>query len=257
MEYREHDPESMSLSELRETVNSADREILAAFIKRMDAVEYIGRYKRRNGMALEDTERERKLIEDKRLDDAPYAEYTKKLLLGLISLSKTYQRHSLNLYLTGMSAEDKAQTAASLEKETDRQAVETDVILKDRAAAAVSEIYASEGEEGYIEREREALSIAAEHGGLIVSAGADILSRADNADIMHASGYIVFLDVPLSRLVKMKFDDDPKIKNSDDITRLYYERIVTYKSTADLIIDPESPDSIARVLEFMKEKGML
>ena len=57
--------------------------------------------------------------------------------------------------------------------------------------------------------------------------------------------------------MKLKYNDDPRINSSDDITRLYYERIVALKSNADIILDPESPDTVAKILEFMREKAMI
>lgn len=248
--------EYLNLPALREIVNSADRDILEAFKRRMDAVEYIGRYKRKNALPIEDAEREKSIIADKIHDDSLYREYEKKLLFELMSLSKSYQRRSLNVYLTGMSADDKKITAEMLERETSRQAVDTDIIIRDRAEADLAQIIENESESGYASREKEALLIVAEHGSLVVSAGAGILSGQDNVRVMRSSGYIVFLDVPLTRLLKMKYED-PRITSSDDITRLYYERIVDYKSTADIILDPEAPDFTARLIEFMRGKELL
>lgn len=249
--------ENMDIKGLREVINSADTEILAAFSKRMEAVKYIGRYKRRNALQIEDTEREKKLIEDKHLENTEFAEYSKKLLKGLISLSKAYQKRALNIYLTGMSEEDKHITAQMLENETSRQAVDTDVIVCDRAEATMQEIFSAEGEDGFLLREHEALTIAAEHGGLIVETGAGIFSRAENAQLMRASGYIVFLDVPLNRLLRGDHKGDVRISTSDDVTRLYYERIVEYKKNADIILDPDAPDFAVRLIEFMREKILI
>lgn len=252
--------DDLNINELRERIDALDRAILSAFEKRMETVALIGRYKRKNALPLEDPAREKSMLEKYFPDPASsdeFSAFSQQLLLELISISKTYQRKALNLYLTGMPASGKSETAQALEKHTKKQAIDTDIIVSDRAGRSIEQIFEDEGEEGFRIREHEALMIAAEHGSLIVATGGGILTRAENIDMMRKSGYIVFLDVPLDRLLKSPITGRPLISSEDDVTRLYYERIVDYKTNADMVIDPETPDFMARLLEFMRDRELI
>ena len=53
----------MDLQELREEINGIDREIVELYLKRMETAEAIGAWKRENGTAVRDPERERQLLD--------------------------------------------------------------------------------------------------------------------------------------------------------------------------------------------------
>ena len=53
----------MDLQELRKEIDRIDREIVELYLKRMETAEAIGAWKRKNGMAVRDPERERQLLD--------------------------------------------------------------------------------------------------------------------------------------------------------------------------------------------------
>lgn len=53
----------MEINEIRERINKIDSQMAELFVKRMEAVKDVAAYKSERGLAIEDAERERKLIE--------------------------------------------------------------------------------------------------------------------------------------------------------------------------------------------------
>jgi monofunctional chorismate mutase len=53
----------MEINEIRETINQIDSQMAELFVKRMEAVSKVAEFKSERGLAIEDTDRERSLIE--------------------------------------------------------------------------------------------------------------------------------------------------------------------------------------------------
>lgn len=85
--------EGMNLEELRKTIDAVDRKILDLFKDRMTVSAEIARFKKANGMAVLDVDREKDKLDKiaKNVEDE-LAAYTSKLYLTLADLSKAYQR---------------------------------------------------------------------------------------------------------------------------------------------------------------------
>ena len=85
----------MELSEIRAEIDEADRQLIAAFTKRMDCSKRVAEYKHENGMPVFDPERER-LILDKAEKQAGSYGYSARLLYSTImELSRALQHDML------------------------------------------------------------------------------------------------------------------------------------------------------------------
>ncbi len=82
----------MNLEEIRNEIDSIDDEILALFIKRMEATKHVAEYKKENNLPILNSQRERKIISrvTKGLADN-MATYTKILFTTLFDLSRSNQ----------------------------------------------------------------------------------------------------------------------------------------------------------------------
>ena len=82
------------LDKLRGQIDEADREIAAAFEKRMRCAEGVARYKREHGMAVLDASREEALLKKRAeaLKNKEYSHWARRLFRFLMKLSREYQR---------------------------------------------------------------------------------------------------------------------------------------------------------------------
>lgn len=82
------------LEEARKIINEADKEIVIAFKKRMEAVKEVINYKMANNLSILDSSREQ-IVKEKNLallDDPILAPYYLELLDTILKVSKDYQK---------------------------------------------------------------------------------------------------------------------------------------------------------------------
>lgn len=86
----------MELRELREQIDSIDRELVELFKKRMNVSAGVAEYKRQTGMNVLDASRERALLDKvSELSGEEFEEYTRTLYATILDLSRSYQHKRL------------------------------------------------------------------------------------------------------------------------------------------------------------------
>lgn len=83
----------MEIKEIREEIDSIDKELVALFLRRMDCSAKVAKYKRENGLPILDPKREEELL--KRISaqaGAEFEQYAKKLYFTILELSREYQQ---------------------------------------------------------------------------------------------------------------------------------------------------------------------
>ena len=78
----------------REIINEVDKEMIALFIKRMEAAKLVAEYKKENNMPILDSKRE-ELLKEKNLgilDNKDLEQYYLTFLEGMLTASKDYQK---------------------------------------------------------------------------------------------------------------------------------------------------------------------
>ncbi len=142
-----------------------------------------------------------------------------------------------NIVLTGMPASGKSTVGRLLAKDLDRELVDTDTLIEERAGKPIPEIFAQHGEVYFRDLETEVIKDVAKRNGIIVSTGGGAILRRENVSALKENGRIYFIDRPLSAL--MPTEDRPLASTKEAITKRYNERYGIYKSTADVIIDAD------------------
>ncbi len=86
------------LDKAREIINRVDKEMGALFQQRMDAVRMVARYKKENGLPIENTARESAVIENnvKNITDDDYKSYYTNFLKNNMELAKSFQHRLLD-----------------------------------------------------------------------------------------------------------------------------------------------------------------
>ncbi|MBO5203141.1 MAG: prephenate dehydratase [Clostridia bacterium] len=86
----------MELTELRDQIDSIDRELVELFKRRMNVSAQVAEYKRRTGMNVLDSSRERALLNKvSELSGEEFEEYTRTLYATILDLSRSYQHKKL------------------------------------------------------------------------------------------------------------------------------------------------------------------
>ena len=87
----------MNLEECRKEIDSIDKELVELFTRRMNVAKEVAAYKKETGMAVYDSERERKLLEKVEENAGEeYGDYARRLYGSILDLSRTYQSKALS-----------------------------------------------------------------------------------------------------------------------------------------------------------------
>ena len=87
----------MKLEEIRNEIDSIDKELVSLFIRRMNCAEQVAKYKKENNLPILDASRERALLNKiSDLAGEEFEEYTRTLYSTILSLSRSYQHKATN-----------------------------------------------------------------------------------------------------------------------------------------------------------------
>ncbi len=155
-----------------------------------------------------------------------------------------------NIILCGFMGCGKSTVGALLAKKNGMSFIDLDSYIEKKQNKTVSEIFEESGEEHFRMLEREAARELSEKRGIILAAGGGTLTFRENVDILHKSGIIILLDVPVEKIAsRLKNDTTRPLLNREDrenaMRELYNKRLPLYRGAADIIINADqSPMSI-------------
>ena len=87
----------MKLEEIRNEIDSIDKELVSLFIRRMNCSAQVAEYKKANGLPVLDASRERALLNKiSDLSGEEFEEYSRTLYSTILSLSRSYQHKATN-----------------------------------------------------------------------------------------------------------------------------------------------------------------
>jgi 3-dehydroquinate synthase len=180
-------------------------------------------------------------------------------------------RYAERIILIGPMGSGKSAVAAQLAHYLNWPVIETDQEIVRAAGRTIPEIFASEGEAGFRERERLALVEAITRRGVIISTGGGITEHPENVELMREHGWIVFLDAqPETSLERVRAEargSDPAslrplLAGGDPLARLreLYERRRPSYTIADQTIatnDLSAPEAAATIAGWLIGHGRL
>ncbi len=134
--------------------------------------------------------------------------------------------------------------------------IDIDQVLIERTGVTISHIFEVEGEEGFRDRESRLLKEISAMSNVVVSTGGGIVTRAENCELMHDNGTLVYLDVPLrvlwNRLKDCQHRPLLQVENPrDKVVQLMQERTPLYLKSADihLIVASDSANRTAKKIQ--------
>lgn len=161
-----------------------------------------------------------------------------------------------NIVLIGMPACGKSTIGYWLSKKIGYPLLDTDKYLEEKENRIISDIFSNEGEEFFRELETKYLKEISEKEGLIISTGGGAVKKKENIDILKKNGIVIFLNREINDISKENHKHRPLLQDTNNIQKLYNERIDLYKKYSDIIIKNNDDMSIIvdRIITALKGK---
>jgi shikimate kinase len=158
----------------------------------------------------------------------------------------------MNIVLIGFMGCGKTSVAKAIAKKTGRKAVELDAEIEKKAEKSIPEIFESEGEAGFRERESAACKTFAPMDGSVISCGGGIVLRPANVARLKKKGKIFWLEASSGELWKRLRADATQRPLLAGGSRGKFEELLSsrrpaYERAADVMvaIDGKSVEEIA------------
>ena len=139
-----------------------------------------------------------------------------------------------NIVLCGMPSCGKTTIGGLLAKETGREVVDTDHLVRQKAGVEISEIFRTQGEVAFRQMETEAIASIAPSQGMIISVGGGAVLNPLNVHLLKMNGRLVFIDRPLEKLVATS--DRPLSSDTDKLKAMFAFRRPFYMKAADIVV---------------------
>ncbi|MDH4188895.1 MAG: shikimate kinase [Betaproteobacteria bacterium] len=147
-----------------------------------------------------------------------------------------------NIFIVGMMGAGKTTVGRLLARRLKRRFVDSDHEVERRCGVRIATIFEIEGEQGFRDREAQAIRQLAEEQGIVMATGGGAILRDENRRRLASSGTVVYLHArPEALYERLRHDKSrPLLATEDPLARLgelYAQRDSLYRSIADLVID--------------------
>lgn len=155
-----------------------------------------------------------------------------------------------NIVIIGMPGSGKTAVSTMLAERLGRKIFDTDTIVSEKAGVTIPEIFAAQGEAGFRKLETEATAEVGKLSGNIISTGGGVVTVADNYELLHQNGVIVWIERDTNKLAR----DGRPISLSSDLNELYAARLPLYERFADIKADNNGDinDTVNAIMEMIK-----
>ena len=137
-----------------------------------------------------------------------------------------------NIILIGMPGCGKSTQGALLAQSLHKTFVDADQELT-KKYGPIPEIFASQGEDSFREKETEILSELGKQSSLVIATGGGCVTREENYRLLHQNGEIFWLQRDLSSLPS----DGRPLSKQQGVQALYEKRLPLYQAFADFTVD--------------------
>ena len=172
-----------------------------------------------------------------------------------------------NLILVGFMGTGKSAVGKLLAKKLRRPFVDLDERIEKEAGRSIPEIFASEGEDGFREREMKAVLEISRLSGCVIATGGGVMLKEQNVEALKKSGLLVCLrarpDVILQRTLSevssrpLLAGENPK-KRIEELLKVrepFYARADVSVETSDRPLEAVAAEIAARFEKKGKKEG--
>ena len=155
-----------------------------------------------------------------------------------------------NIVIIGMPGSGKTTVSTMLAERLGRKILDTDTIVAEKAGMSIPEIFAAQGEAGFRKLETEATAEVGKLSGNIISTGGGVITVAENYELLHQNGVIVWIERDTNKLAR----DGRPISLSSDLNELYAARLPLYERFADIKADNNGDinETVNAIMEMIK-----
>lgn len=155
-----------------------------------------------------------------------------------------------NIILVGMPGCGKSTVGLALAERLNRPFVDADQYLINKYRRSIPEIFATEGEAGFREKETAILGEIGKESTCIIATGGGCVTREENYPLLHQNGRIFWLRRDISKLPT----DGRPLSQVTKLQDMYAVRKPMYEAFSDVIIDNDGdPEStLLQIMEGLK-----
>ena len=166
------------------------------------------------------------------------------------SIERVLSHQMQNIVIIGMPGSGKTAVSTMLAERLGRKIFDTDTIVSEKAGMTIPEIFAAQSEAGFRKLETEATAEVGKLSGNIISTGGGVVTVADNYELLHQNGVIVWIERDTNKLAR----DGRPISLSSDLNELYAARLPLYERFADIKADNNGDinDTVNAIMEMIK-----
>ncbi len=135
-----------------------------------------------------------------------------------------------NVVLIGMPGAGKSSCGRALSRLMGRPFVDIDCTIETEEGRPAAQIIREDGEAAFREIETRVTGAYGARSGIVIACGGGVVTRAENYDLLHQNGIIVFLDRSIDELCT----NGRPISQSRGVEEVARERMGLYESWADL-----------------------
>jgi len=146
-----------------------------------------------------------------------------------------------NIILIGPMGSGKSTIGNIIARRLNREFMDSDHFIEKRTGVDIARIFDIEGEQGFRDRESNALrELLSENNRVIATGGGSVL-RDENRQLLKQKGYIVFLDTTvIQQLQRLRRDKKRPLLQTENprerLETLLLERRPIYLDLADLVV---------------------
>ena len=135
----------------------------------------------------------------------------------------------------------KSTIGSIIAKRLNREFQDSDHYIEDRTGVDIARIFDIEGEQGFRDRESNALVDLLSHDNRVIATGGGSVLRKENQKLLKKEGYIVFLDTSVNQqMQRLQRDKKRPLLQTENprerLEALFDERRPIYLDLADLAV---------------------
>lgn len=143
-------------------------------------------------------------------------------------------RERCNIVLIGMPSAGKTTIGKMLENRMQKEFIDLDDIIIEKAGKSIPEIFEESGEAGFRAIETEAAIEVSKLNNKIIATGGGTIKHKVNMDYLRQNGITIFIDRDVDKLISSD-PNRPLSKSTDALEKMHAERLPLYQKYATYV----------------------